>query len=248
MKFGKLFIMNTIILAGCLLLTPAIASADPLGAHFSFIDSKSFKKADMNFAVSMECGTDLGNTSVNGKNFIVTFGDGKARHTDSGELGYTSAVYCPKPVAFKNNSDGTFNPNYRVIDAGSPALAKRLETIASIHGVTLAVKSECHEEDKICGTPTKIINSDGSTFTVISYLLRQVTVTFPGAPTKSLKDYFDESGITDFTGVVSKVNRSPSDNSPVTDAQQKNNPGPFFTADEILPDLFNRAKADATNN
>ncbi len=210
MKSETLFIMNTIILAGSLLLSLGVASADQIAAVVSINNTSITSKDGMTYSYNSHCDATFGQVNKVGSGVQFILASGKAP-VDPG-------IACSTPKTFKNTAPNV-NASRPVVTGLTSSQADELRRIAGIPNVSISLNNECRENEKNCEKYTTIVNSDGSTLTVLKYTIDQVTVTLPEAPTKTLSEYFSEAGLANFAREFTG-NRSPSVNSPVTEFRQ----------------------------
>jgi hypothetical protein len=218
MKSGTLFIMNAIILAGSLLLSLGIASADQISAVVSIKNISITSQGGMKYSYSSQCDATFGTIASVASGVKLSLAGGAARRADNGDALLDTGFECTKPKTFKNNALNV-NASTPIITGLTPSQAEELKRVAGIHGATISLNNECHDSQKSCEKYTTINNPDGSTSTVLKYTVDQVTVTLPEAPAKTLNDYFSEAGLANFAREFTG-NRSPSVNSPVSEFRQ----------------------------
>jgi hypothetical protein len=232
MKSGTLFIMNTIILAGSLLLSLRVVSADQISAVVSIKNTSITSQGGMKYSYSSQCDATFGTVTTVSAGVKLSLAGGTARRADNGDALLDTGFECTKPKTFKNNALN--------VNASTPELKR----VAGIHGATISLNNECHDSEKSCEKYTTINNSDGSTSTVLKYTSDQVIVTLPEAPAKTLSEYFSEAGLANFAREFTG-NRAPSVNSPVTEFRQVKDNSPSQTADLVkAPNLSNSSNAN----
>jgi hypothetical protein len=243
MKSGTLFIMNTIILAGSLLLSLRVVSADQISAVVSIKNTSITSQGGMKYSYSSQCDATFGTVTTVSAGVKLSLAGGTARRADNGDALLDTGFECTKPKTFKNNALNV-NASTPVITGLTTSQAEELKRVAGIHGATISLNNECHDSEKSCEKYTTINNSDGSTSTVLKYTSDQVIVTLPEAPAKTLSEYFSEAGLANFAREFTG-NRAPSVNSPVTEFRQVKDNSPSQTADLVkAPNLSNSSNAN----
>jgi hypothetical protein len=215
MKFGNMFIMNTLILAGSLSLS-GIASADngeyPIivqsrNVHVSILNTSVEKISGITTDHTNECSAEFGNARADHSVVHLTIGSGKAVSAGLSPEGkplvqYDSAMSCQSSETRKfENFSGHLNPSMPQIRFANAKQAQKFLALYNTPGVSISINDhQCLETSGKCSLDTFFVEDGG--YTVPSYGPKQISVAFSDGKSMPLNKYFGDEEADDLKDVI----------------------------------------------